>query len=214
MFAPQPVFPPLITGEKPGDRRVIDRFFGVVDHQILLADISDISAVGIFGEQMVKGLVLARANIGGDRRIPFLAIGEDGIDIENHAAEIEQPMTHNIADRKISMRDGRHGNRCNSGAGNGGARRRWSAHFINLVAFGARARRRLSLRFDCASPPRSVDTGGGFVHQANPVSPQRRGARVVDWDGLENRCAFTGTVGSNPTLSAISGLRADLACAL
>ena len=30
----------------------------------------------------------------------------------------------------------------------------------------------------------------------------RRGARVVDWGGLENRCAFAGTVGSNPTLSA------------
>ena len=26
---------------------------------------------------------------------------------------------------------------------------------------------------------------------------------MVDWDGLENRCALTGTVGSNPTLSAI-----------
>ncbi len=30
----------------------------------------------------------------------------------------------------------------------------------------------------------------------------RRGARVVDRGGLENRCAFAGTVGSNPTLSA------------
>jgi hypothetical protein len=27
---------------------------------------------------------------------------------------------------------------------------------------------------------------------------------VVDRDGLENRCTFTGTVGSNPTLSANS----------
>ncbi len=26
---------------------------------------------------------------------------------------------------------------------------------------------------------------------------------MVDWDGLENRCGFTLTVGSNPTLSAI-----------
>ena len=25
---------------------------------------------------------------------------------------------------------------------------------------------------------------------------------MVDWGGLENRCAFAGTVGSNPTLSA------------
>ena len=31
----------------------------------------------------------------------------------------------------------------------------------------------------------------------------RRGARVVELDSLENCCALTGTVGSNPTLSAI-----------
>ena len=30
----------------------------------------------------------------------------------------------------------------------------------------------------------------------------RRGAGAVDRDGLENRCTFTRTVGSNPTLSA------------
>jgi hypothetical protein len=29
-----------------------------------------------------------------------------------------------------------------------------------------------------------------------------RGARVDDWGGLENRCGFRPTVGSNPTLSA------------
>lgn len=37
----------------------------------------------------------------------------------------------------------------------------------------------------------------------------RRGARVVDWGGLENRCAFAGTVGSNPTLSAIPFIYRD-----
>ena len=31
----------------------------------------------------------------------------------------------------------------------------------------------------------------------------RRGARVAESGGLENRCARKGTVGSNPTLSAI-----------
>ena len=36
-----------------------------------------------------------------------------------------------------------------------------------------------------------------------PAGP-RRGARVVDRGGLENRCARKGTVGSNPTLSANS----------
>jgi hypothetical protein len=30
---------------------------------------------------------------------------------------------------------------------------------------------------------------------------------VVDWDGLENRCASDGTVGSNPTLSSNISMR-------
>jgi hypothetical protein len=30
----------------------------------------------------------------------------------------------------------------------------------------------------------------------------RRGARAAEWGGLENRCGFRVTVGSNPTLSA------------
>ena len=45
----------------------------------------------------------------------------------------------------------------------------------------------------------------GFIDRPplRPGSPiPRRGARVVDWGGLENRCARKGTVGSNPTLSA------------
>ena len=41
--------------------------------------------------------------------------------------------------------------------------------------------------------------GGAAQH---PPEQARRGARVVESGGLENRCAFTGTVGSNPTLSA------------
>jgi hypothetical protein len=36
-----------------------------------------------------------------------------------------------------------------------------------------------------------------------------RGAGAVDRDGLENRCTLMGTVGSNPTLSAISQQRAS-----
>ena len=32
---------------------------------------------------------------------------------------------------------------------------------------------------------------------------ERRGARVDEWDSLENCRAFTGSVGSNPTLSAL-----------
>jgi hypothetical protein len=38
----------------------------------------------------------------------------------------------------------------------------------------------------------------------------RRGARAAESGGLENRCTLTGTVGSNPTLSAISPGRGRL----
>ena len=37
----------------------------------------------------------------------------------------------------------------------------------------------------------------------SPTRP-RRGAGVVERGGLENRCPFTGTQGSNPCLSAIT----------
>ena len=35
------------------------------------------------------------------------------------------------------------------------------------------------------------------------IVTSRRDARAVEWAGLENRCTLAGTVGSNPTLSAI-----------
>ncbi len=57
---------------------------------------------------------------------------------------------------------------------------------------------------------RPGDLCGGRASAIEPHSlarltprPRRRGAGVVDRDGLENRCACKRTVGSNPTLSAI-----------
>ncbi len=59
-------------------------------------------------------------------------------------------------------------------------------------------------------PGRGVPRAHGGVLQVPPrkglecpFHSSRRGARVVESDGLENCCTFTGTVGSNPTLSAI-----------
>lgn len=38
----------------------------------------------------------------------------------------------------------------------------------------------------------------------------RRGARVVEWDGFENRCTRKSTQGSNPCLAAIFQLEQKL----
>jgi hypothetical protein len=49
-------------------------------------------------------------------------------------------------------------------------------------------------------------SGASYSHGVSSVNrrdPVRRGARVADRGGLENRCACKRTVGSNPTLSAI-----------
>ena len=71
--------------------------FGI-GQQVLLADIGDIAAVRIFGEKMVERLILMRANSLWNGVIPFVAIGKNRIDIEHNTAEIENAMTHDIAD--------------------------------------------------------------------------------------------------------------------
>ena len=79
---------------------MVDRVFAVVEHQVLLAHIGDVAALRILGEQMVKGLVLGRAQRLRDRLVPFFAIGEFGIDIEHHSAEVEEAVADHVADRE------------------------------------------------------------------------------------------------------------------
>src|SRR6478609_3780391 len=69
--------------EQAGDGGMIDRLVAIVGKQILLADIGDVAALAVLGEQVIERLVLARAQIDGDRLIPFVAVGEHRIDIED-----------------------------------------------------------------------------------------------------------------------------------
>ena len=52
---------------------------------------------------MVEGLVLRRAHRLGDRLIPFLAVGEDRVDVEDHAAKLEQAVADHLADREAGV---------------------------------------------------------------------------------------------------------------
>jgi hypothetical protein len=45
--------------------------------------------------------------------------------------------------------------------------------------------------------------GGKLRYNLAAGSYIREGARVVEWDGLENRCGLRSTEGSNPSLPAI-----------
>ena len=66
--------------------------------QVLLADIGDVARIPILGEQVIERLFAVRANFFRDRFVPFLAVGEDRVDIEHHSAKIEDPVAHHIAD--------------------------------------------------------------------------------------------------------------------
>ena len=80
-----------------------DRARDRIRHQILLADISDIIAVVAFGEQVVERLVAVGPDVFGDRLVPFVAIGEDGVDVEDHAAEVEHAVFHHVADGEAAF---------------------------------------------------------------------------------------------------------------
>lgn len=79
---------------------MIDRPGFTICQQVLLADISDITGIAIFGEQMIERLFAVRTHFSGDRIVPLFAVGKDRIDIEHYAPKIEHPVAHNIADAK------------------------------------------------------------------------------------------------------------------
>jgi hypothetical protein len=117
VLLPQAVAPVLQPREQPGDRGMVDRLVAVVGDQVLLADIGDVARFAVLGEQVVEGLVLLRADLFGDRLVPFVAVREDGIDVEDHPAEIEHAVADDVADREIGMRDRRRGDLGNRGVG-------------------------------------------------------------------------------------------------
>jgi hypothetical protein len=82
------------------NRRMADRAIVVVVKQVLLADIGNIAVLRIFGEQMVKGLILGRTDFRRDRVIPFIAVGENRINIKDHAAKIKHPVPNNFPNPK------------------------------------------------------------------------------------------------------------------
>ncbi len=53
---------------------------------------------------MIEGLVLGRPQPLGDRFIPFLAVGEFRIDVEDDAAKVEQAVPNDLADGEAGER--------------------------------------------------------------------------------------------------------------
>jgi hypothetical protein len=84
------------------------RFARIVGEQILLRDIRNIGALRVFGEQVVKWLILARPHVLRDRQPPFLGIGELRVDIEDYAPEWIEAVPNDLADSKFGLSHVRH----------------------------------------------------------------------------------------------------------
>ena len=105
MLATQRIMAVGIAVEKAGNRGMIDHLIAIITNEILLAYISDVAAFVVLGEEMIKGLILGGPKILGDRFIPFFAVCEDRIDVEDDAAKLEQPVPHHLAYGEAGMAD-------------------------------------------------------------------------------------------------------------
>src|SRR5437667_2367974 len=82
----------VVTFEIVLDLRMAHRIAALIVEQILLRYIGDIFGVVVLCEEMVEGLVLAGADVFGDRPPPFFGVREYRIDIEYDTPEREQAV--------------------------------------------------------------------------------------------------------------------------
>ena len=87
------------------DLRMANRLAGAVIEQVLLGNIGDIFGFFILGEEMIERLVLAWADVLGDREPPFLGVVEDRVDVEDHAAKREKPVLDHLPDAELCQRN-------------------------------------------------------------------------------------------------------------
>src|SRR5690606_28458439 len=78
-----------------------DRFAGTVVEKVLLRHIGDVFRLVVLGQQVIEWLVLRRPDFGRDRLVPFVGVGEFGIDVEDDAPEREQPMADHLANSEF-----------------------------------------------------------------------------------------------------------------
>jgi len=100
-LVPRPVVAVLETLEDQRGLGMSHRHAGLVGQQVLLGHIGDVAALLVFGEQVVKRLVLARPDVLRNRLPSFLGIVEGAVDIEDHVPERKDPVLDQLADRKL-----------------------------------------------------------------------------------------------------------------
>src|SRR6266508_4191948 len=86
------------------DLRMAHGIAALIIEQILLRYIGDIFGVVVLREEVIEGLVLARADVFRDRAPPFFSIREYRIDIEYDTSEREQAVSHDLTYTEFRQR--------------------------------------------------------------------------------------------------------------
>src|SRR4051812_30789280 len=77
------------------------RSAGVIGAKILLGHVGDVGGAVVLRQQVIVGLILARANLLRDRVPPLVAVVERGIDLVDDAAKWIVAMLHDLADTEL-----------------------------------------------------------------------------------------------------------------
>ncbi len=83
------------------DLRMAHRVARSVGDEVLFRDIGDIFGFGVFGEEMVERLILARPNLFRDRQPPFLRVGKHRVDVVDHTAKWIAAVPDDLTDREL-----------------------------------------------------------------------------------------------------------------
>ncbi|AEM42122.1 hypothetical protein KVU_2283 [Ketogulonicigenium vulgare WSH-001] len=81
---------------------MVNGIAGWVQHQVLLGHIGDVIGFGAFGQQVIERLIFAGADVFGDRLIPAFGIGEFGVHIKDHTAELMHAVPNDLPQMKFS----------------------------------------------------------------------------------------------------------------
>ena len=90
------VMPIVKIAKELGQIRVIDWLAGIIRYEVLLGHISDVIALVIFGQKVIKRLLFFRPTFFWDRFVPFIGIREHRIHVKDHAAKRMLAVTDNL----------------------------------------------------------------------------------------------------------------------
>lgn len=83
--------------EQIGNIGMFNRLARIIGNKVLFRNVGHIKTLIVFGQQVIKRLVLDRAAFLGNRLVPVFGVGKNGIHVKDHAAKRVFLVTDNLS---------------------------------------------------------------------------------------------------------------------